>query len=71
MVKNITVYLDSDQSHFTDRVRCGFIVAENETGEETFHNDLIDCTEYSSVKELVDDIIGIFRVDRNAVLVAA
>ncbi len=33
------------------------IVADDEDGEETFHNDLIDQSEYPTVKELVDDII--------------
>ena len=70
MVKNITVYLDTDQLEFENSVRCGFIVSENEEGEETFHNDLIDSSEYHSLKDLVDDIIGIFRVPRDIVLVA-
>jgi len=71
MVRNITVYLDNEQQQFMDTVRCGFIVAENEDGEETFHNDLIDSSEYQSTKELVDDIIGIFQVRRRDVLIAA
>ena len=71
MVRNITVYLDNDQRQFMDRVKCGFIVAENEDGKETFYNDLIDNSEYLSIKDLVDDIVGIFRVHRDTVLVAA
>ncbi len=71
MVRNITVYLDNERQDFMDSIRCGFIVAENEEGEETFHNNIIDQSEYPSVKELVDDIIGIFNVHRDAVWVAA
>lgn len=71
MVKNITVYLDNDQLEFMDRVRCGFIVAEGEDGRETFHHDLIDHSEYPSIKDLVDDIVGIFHVHKDSVLVAA
>ena len=71
MVKNITVYLDNERQECMDRIRCGFIVAENVDGKETFHNDIIDHSEYPSVKELVDDIVGIFKVNRDSVLVAA
>jgi hypothetical protein len=70
MVKNITVYLDNDQLEFMDRVRCGFIVAEEEDGRETFHHDLIDHSEYPSIKDLVNDIVGIFNVHKDSVLVA-
>ena len=71
MIRNITVYLDNEQQQFMDTVKCGFIVAESETGEETFRNDLINNSEYPSIKELVDDIVGIFQVQRHDVLVAA
>lgn len=71
MIKNITVYLAHDRKNFTERVRCGFIVAENEDGDETFHNNLIDQSEYPTVNELVDDIVGIFNVHRDTVCVAA
>ena len=70
MIKNITVYLDNDHLEFIDRVRCGFIVAENEDGRETFHHDLIDHFEYPTIKDLVDDIVGIFHVHKDKVLVA-
>lgn len=70
MVKNITVYLDNEQLEFTNSVRCGFIVSENDQGEESFYNDLIDSSEYHSIQELIDDIVGIFKVQRSAVLVA-
>ncbi len=71
MVRNITVYLDNEHQEFLDRVRCGFIVAENEKGEETFHNDIIDHSEYPTINELVDDIVGIFKVHRDVVMVAS
>ncbi|MCB2184106.1 MAG: hypothetical protein KQH63_18945 [Desulfobulbaceae bacterium] len=71
MIRNITVYLDVERKNFMDSIRCGFIVAENEDGEETFHNNLIDQSEYPTVKELVDDIVGIFNIRRDAVYVAA
>ena len=71
MTKNIVVYLDSDQFEFNTSLRCGFIVSEDEKGKETFHNDLIDSSEYYSINELVDDIVGIFKVRRDAVLVAS
>ena len=70
MVKNITVYLDNEKLEFVDRVRCGFIVTENEDGNENFHNDLIDQSEYRSIKELVDEIVGIFHISKNNILVA-
>ena len=69
MVKNVTVYLDTGKMEFTDRVRCGFIVSENEDGNETFHNDLIDQSEYPTIKELIDDIVGIFHVSKQNVMV--
>lgn len=69
MVKNVTVYLDNGKMEFTDRVRCGFIVSENEDGKEIFHNDLIDQSEYPTIKDLVDDIVGIFQVSKNNVSV--
>ncbi len=69
MVKNITVYLDTDQLEFENSVRCGFIVSENDEGEETFHNDLIDSSEYHDLNDLVNEITGIFSVPREVVLV--
>ncbi|PLX50679.1 MAG: hypothetical protein C0613_03360 [Desulfobulbaceae bacterium] len=71
MIRNITVYLDTQQSHFHESIRCGFIVAEDDRGEETFHNDVLDSSEYHAIGELVDDIVGIFKVQRRRVLVAA
>jgi hypothetical protein len=71
MVTNITVYLDNTPSEFMDTLRCGFIVAEDEAGEETFHNNLLDSSDYYSVKELIDDIVGIFKIHRDAVLIAS
>ncbi len=71
MIRHITVYLDNERKNFMDSIRCGFIVAENEDGDETFHNDIIDQSEYPTVNELVDDIVGIFNVHRDAVCVAA
>lgn len=71
MVKNITVYLDNEQLELYESLRCGFIVAETENGDETFHNDIIDSSEYHSLKELIDDIVGVFKVGRSAVLVAS
>ncbi len=71
MVRNITVYLDNERRNFMDTVRCGFIVAENEDGEESYHNDLIDQSEYSTVKDLVDDVVGVFNVHRDAVWIAS
>ncbi len=71
MIKNIIVYLDNEQLEFNSSVRCGFIVSEDEQGEETFHNDLIDSTEYYTIGELIDDIVGIFKVHRTSVLVAS
>ena len=71
MVTNITVYLDNTPSEFIDTLRCGFIVSENDAGEETFHNNLLDSSDYYSTKELIDDIVGIFKVHRDAVLVAS
>ena len=69
MVKSVTVYLDNESPKFMERVRCGFIVAENEAGEETFHNDLIDNFEYPGLKELIDDIAGLLHVHRDEVWV--
>ena len=71
MIKNITVYLDNTPSEFMDTLRCGFIVSEDEAGEETFHNNLLDNSDYYSVKELIDDIVGIFKIHRDAILVAS
>ncbi len=71
MVKNITVYLDNERRNFMDSIRCGFIVTENDDGEETYHNDLIDQSEYPTVRALVDDIVGIFNIHRDAVWVAS
>jgi hypothetical protein len=70
-VKNVTVYLDNEQKKFHDSVRCGFIVAENATGDETFYNDLIDNSEYSNLHELINDVAGVFNVRRDVVWVAA
>ena len=70
-VKNITVYLDNEQQKFMDSDRCGFIVPENENGEETFRNDIIDSSEYPSLHELINDIAGFFNVCRDVVMVAA
>jgi|GEM_PF-7072516 len=71
MVTNITVYLDNTPSEFMDTLRCNFIVSEDDAGEETFHNNLLDSSDYYSVKELIDDIVGIFKVHRDAILVAS
>ena len=69
MIRNITVYIDNSKMEFADRVRCGFIVSEDYAGRETFHTDLIDQYEYPTIKDLVDDIVGIFHVSRYNVLV--
>ncbi len=71
MVKNVRVYLDNEQREYMNKVRCGFIVAEDEKGEETFHTNLIDSSEYDSVQDLLDDIVGIFKVRRETILVTA
>ena len=71
MIRNITVYLDNDRREFESSIRCGFIVTENDEGEETYHNDLIDQSEYYSLNELVSDVAGIFRVNRSDILVNA
>lgn len=71
MIRNITVYLDTDQLEFHERIRCGFIVAEDVDGAETYHNDVIDSAEYCSVNELINDVMGIFSVGRESILVAA
>ena len=71
MIRNITVYLDNQQQEFHNSIRCGFIVSEDERGEETFHTDLLDSSEYHGVQELVDDIVGLFDVRRNRVFVTA
>ncbi len=71
MVRNITVYLDNERLNFMNSIRCGFIVAESEDGEESYYNDIIDQSEYSTVKDLVDDVVGVFNVQRDAVLVAS
>lgn len=71
MIRNITVYLDSQQQEFDESIRCGFIVAEDDKGEETFHTDVLDSSEYHGVQELIDDIVGIFKIRRQRVLVAA
>ncbi|MBU0483638.1 MAG: hypothetical protein KKB30_03895 [Proteobacteria bacterium] len=69
MIKRITVYLDNEQPEFMDKVCCGFVVAENENGTETVHNNF-DSGGYQSIKELVDEVVGIFRVNRSSVMVA-
>ena len=71
MIRNITVYLDNEAQEHESSIRCGFIVTENDEGEETYHNDLIDQSEYYSLNELVNDIAGIFRVNRSDILVNA
>ncbi len=71
MFRNITVYLDNQQQEFHESIRCGFIVAEDDKGEETFHNDLLDSSEYQGVQELIDDIVGIFDIQRQRVLVTS
>ena len=71
MIRNITIYLNSDPGEFENSIRCGFIVTENEKGEETYHNNLIDQSEYYSTRDLVSDVTGIFRVNRSDILVNA
>ena len=68
MIRNITVYLDNGTKEY-DSIRCGFIVTEDDEGEETYHNNLIDQSEYYSLQDLVSDIAGIFSVNRNDILV--
>lgn len=70
MIQNVTVYLDNERPIFTDSVRCGFIVAREANGRETFHNDLIDNSEYPSLKELVVEIAAMLKVRRSAVWIA-
>ena len=71
MIRNITVYLDDNGSRSESSIRCGFIVTENDDGEETCHSNLIDQSEYCSLHDLVSDIAGIFRVNRSDILVNA
>ncbi|MDR9500750.1 MAG: hypothetical protein RI601_03030 [Desulfurivibrionaceae bacterium] len=71
MIRNITVYLDNQQQEFYESIRCGFIVAQDDQGAETFHTDLLDNSEYHGVQELIDDIVGIFQIRRHQILVAA
>nr|MBF0222005.1 hypothetical protein [Desulfobulbaceae bacterium] len=71
MVKNITVYLDETPTDFMNTLHCDFIVTEDETGAETVLNNILDSSGYHSIKELTDEIVGIFNIHRDAVLVAA
>ncbi len=71
MLRNITVYLDNEQQKFKDSVICGFIVAEFQNGEETFHSDIIDSFKCQSMHELIKDIAGAFNVRRNVVMLAS
>lgn len=72
MVQNVTVYLDNERPKFSESesVRCGFIVARDTNGRETFHNDLIDNSEYPSLKELVVEVAAMLKVQRGAVWIA-
>lgn len=70
MIKNLLVYLDDNQLEFMDgAVRCGCLVAENDEGEETMLQNVIDSSGFSSVKELVDELLGIFNLHRSDILV--
>ena len=71
MIRNITVYLDCNKGEFENTIKCGFIVTENDDGEETYHNNLIDQSEYFSLNDLISDIAGIFSVSRSDILVNA
>lgn len=71
MIANVTVYLDDNRLECMDAaIRCGYIVAEDESGEETFHHDLLDSSGYWSLHDLVNEVAAILRVNRGAVLVA-
>ncbi len=72
MVSTVVVYLAENEFEYMDgSVRCGHLVVEDENGRETLRQDLLDDAGYRSVRELVDDVVGILRVHREAVLVAA
>ncbi len=72
MITNVTVFVDDNELEFMDgAIRCGYIVAEDENGAETFHHDLLDNSGFPTIKELVDEVTGILNVDRDVVLVAA
>ncbi|MBU0728739.1 MAG: hypothetical protein KKE17_09215 [Proteobacteria bacterium] len=72
MIANVTVFLDDNELEFMDgTLRCGYVVAEDENGEETYHHDLLDNSGYLSVNDIVHDVSGILNVDREMVLIAA
>ena len=72
MIRNVMVFLDDNELEFMDgTIRCGYIISQDENGEESYHFDLLDDSGYLSVTELVDEITGILQVDREAVMVAA
>ncbi len=72
MITNVTVFLDDNQLEYMDgAVRCGYIVAQDEQGRETFYQDLLDNSGYPTTRELVDEVAGLLQVRREEVLVAA
>jgi hypothetical protein len=62
------IYIDDAQSDSADGLlRCGHLVYTDEQGEERIHNDLLDSSGFFCREELIQEVIGLLGVPKEAV----
>ncbi|MFU9817130.1 hypothetical protein [Acinetobacter radioresistens] len=60
----VRVYLDEDIPEYMDGVlRVGHVISEDEQGNETHHDDLVDNTEFHSIDSLKKYIVDSLQVN--------
>ncbi len=62
-IVRVIVELDDMPEYMEGIIRCGSVISEDENGNETEHDELIDNTEYESTQDLINDIAKKLGVD--------
>lgn len=70
MINAVRVYLEDNCGDYSDgTIQCGFMVSEDESGQEQIHQGLVDNAGYRSLRELVREIAAIFEVSTEMIVV--
>ncbi|KMU99764.1 hypothetical protein ACS72_07860 [Acinetobacter sp. VT 511] len=64
----VRIYLDDDVSECMNGVlRVGRVISEDEQGNETNHNDLVDNTEFHDIDTLKKYIADFLKINESAI----
>lgn len=69
MITQVTIYLDEEVPEYMAGImRCGSVISEDENGNETDHQELIDNDEYHSGAEMITGVASKLGVNENIVV---